>query len=157
MPNVANVASPKDFKRQFDEQSAAVVNVFTVIMMTFACVIAVGVVYNNARVSLSQRTRDLGNLRVLGFTKREIASILFGEQVVQVVLSVPPGAPLGTLDGGGDVLQCRPGGLSNAGRRFHTNVRFCRLGGQFCGLRQRPLLWRKLNQLDLIGVLKTRE
>lgn len=157
MPNVANVASPKDFKRQFDEQSAAVVNVFTVIMMTFACVIAVGVVYNNARVSLSQRTRDLGSLRVLGFTKREIASILFGEQAVQVVLSVPPGLLLGRWMAAAMFSSADPETYRMPVVVSVPTYVFAVLVASFAAFVSALLLWRKLNQLDLIGVLKTRE
>src|SRR5690606_27192518 len=62
---VVGVSSPHDLKKQFDEQSVAIMNIFTFIMTLFACIIAVGVIYNNARVALSQRSRDLASLRVL--------------------------------------------------------------------------------------------
>ena len=45
----------------------------------FASTIAFGVVYNAARISLSERSRELASLRVLGFTRAEISSILLGE------------------------------------------------------------------------------
>ena len=45
-----------------------------VIMVLLACTIAVGVVYNNARIALAMRTRDLASLRVLGFTRREVSA-----------------------------------------------------------------------------------
>jgi putative ABC transport system permease protein len=157
MPTVSSVASPRDFKKQFDEQSAAVVNTFTFIMMAFACVIAVGVVYNNARVSLSQRTRELGSLRVLGFNRREIASILFGEQAIQVVLSVPPGLLLGrwmahAMFSGADPETYRMPVVVSV----PTYV-FAVLVATFAAIVSALLLRRKLDQLDLIGVLKTRE
>jgi len=157
MPTVASVASPKDFKRQFDEQSAAVVNVFTIIMMVFACVIAIGVVYNNARVSLSQRTRDLGSLRVLGFTRREIAGILFGEQAIQVVLSVPPGLLLGRWMAGAMFANTDPETYRMTVVVSPPTYVFAVLVTALAAVVSALLLRRKLNQLDLIGVLKTRE
>ena len=157
MPIVANVASPRDFKRQFDEQSAAIVNLFTFIMMAFACIIAVGVVYNNARVSLSQRTRDLGSLRVLGFTKREIASILFGEQAVQVVLSVPPGLLFGRWMASAMFANSDPETYRMPVVVSVPTYVFAVLVTAFSAVISALLLRRKLDQLDLIGVLKTRE
>jgi len=54
------------------------------------------VVYNTARIALSERSRELGTLRVLGLTRREVAIILFGELVVIILLSIPIGLILGT-------------------------------------------------------------
>ena len=157
MPTVASVASPRDFKKQFDEQSAAVVNTFTFIMMAFACVIAIGVVYNNARVSLSQRTRELGSLRVLGFNRREIAGILFGEQAIQVVLSVPPGLLLGRWMASAMFANADPETYRMPVVVSVPTYVFAVLVTIFAATISALLLRRKLDQLDLIGVLKTRE
>ena len=51
----------------------------------FAALIAYGVVYNASRIILSERSRDLASLRVLGFTRREVSAILLGELAVIVV------------------------------------------------------------------------
>jgi putative ABC transport system permease protein len=61
----------------------------------FASVIAFGVVYNTARIALSERGRELASLRVLGFTKGEVAYILLGELAVFVVLALPVGSAIG--------------------------------------------------------------
>ena len=55
----------------------------------FAGIIAFGVVYNSARVSLSERERELASLRVLGFTRAEISLILLGELAVLTVAALP--------------------------------------------------------------------
>ena len=44
----------------------------------FACIITVAVVYNTARISLSERSHELASLRVLGFTRAEISIVLLG-------------------------------------------------------------------------------
>ncbi len=71
------------FKRSvlesFRETMAANMNLSILINLIFASVIAFGVVYNAARVSLSERSRELASLRVLGFTRAEISLILLGE------------------------------------------------------------------------------
>jgi putative ABC transport system permease protein len=61
----------------------------------FASLIAFGVIYNSARISLSERGRELASLRVLGFTKREVGTILAGEMAVLTLLSLPIGCLIG--------------------------------------------------------------
>ena len=62
---------------------------------TFACIIAVGVVYNAARIALSERGRELATLRVIGFTRGEISWVLLGELAVLTVAAIPLGLVLG--------------------------------------------------------------
>ncbi len=66
------------------------------INILFASFISFGVVYNTARIALSERSRELGTLRVLGLTRREVAYILFGELGVIILISIPIGLFLGT-------------------------------------------------------------
>ena len=61
----------------------------------FMSVIAFGVVYNSARVSLSERARELASLRVLGFTRGEISLILLGELALLTLLAMPLGTGIG--------------------------------------------------------------
>lgn len=61
----------------------------------FAIVIAAGVVYNTARITLSERDRDLATMRVLGFTKAEISMVLLGELGVLTIVSIPIGLLMG--------------------------------------------------------------
>ncbi len=74
----------------------------TAVLIFFACAIASGVVYNSARIALSERGRDLASLRVLGFTEREVAVALLGEQALLVALAIPLGCGwVGGFRGGG--------------------------------------------------------
>jgi putative ABC transport system permease protein len=129
----------------------------TIILTLFAATIAVGVVYNNARVSLSMRSRDLASLRVLGFTRGEISAVLLGELAVQVLLAIPIGLVLGTwmaegIMAGADPERYRlPVMISTQTYAFATAVTL------IAGLISALLVRRKLDHLDLIGVLKTRE
>jgi putative ABC transport system permease protein len=95
IPAVGGMALREGVLEQFQRQNTEILIVFTVILAIFASVIAVAVVYNNARVALSVRSRDLATLRVLGFTRREVSSILLLEQAAQVLLAIPPGLWLG--------------------------------------------------------------
>jgi putative ABC transport system permease protein len=59
-------------------------------------VVAFGVVYNNARISLAERGRELATLRVLGFSQREVGAVLVTELVVLALIAVPLGLLIGT-------------------------------------------------------------
>ena len=157
LPLVVGVSSPSDFKRQFDEQSAAMIGVFTFILTLFASIIAVGVVYNNARVALSQRTRDLGSLRVLGFSHREIASMLVGEQAVQVALAIPLGLLVGHWLANAMMTNVDPETYRLPVVVSAQTYLFAIAATLASALISALLLRRKLSKLDLIGVLKTRE
>ena len=61
----------------------------------FATVIAVGVVYNNARIALAERTWELASLRVLGFTRAEVSGLLLGEMAIGIAIALPLGMALG--------------------------------------------------------------
>jgi putative ABC transport system permease protein len=61
----------------------------------FAALIVLGVVYNSARISLSERARDLASLRVLGFRRGEVGFVLLGELALLVLLAIPVGSLLG--------------------------------------------------------------
>ena len=65
--------------------------------LLFSGVIAGGVVYNAARVSLSERSRELASLRVLGFTRGEISFILLGELASVTLMAIPIGMLLGYI------------------------------------------------------------
>jgi putative ABC transport system permease protein len=94
-PRVASVgikrAALDNFSRTLDETLFVLV-FFNVL---FAGTIAFGVVYNAARVSLSERARELASLRILGFTRREISGILLGELGVLTAAAIPAGFVFG--------------------------------------------------------------
>jgi len=120
-------------------------------------VIAIGVVYNNARVALSMRSRDLASLRVLGFTRREISAVLLGELAVQVLLAIPLGLWLGTLMAEGMMAMADPERYRMAAMVSSQTYAFSTAVILGAGLVSALLVRRKLDHLDLIAVLKTRE
>jgi putative ABC transport system permease protein len=123
----------------------------------FACVIAFGVVYNTARVALSERGRELASLRVLGLTRGEISSILLGELALLTCAAIPLGLFLGNrlaslvcwfMD---TELYRIPLIIEPATYAFSTTVVL--IAAVLSGL----LVRRRLDHLDLVAVLKTRE
>ena len=95
MPAVAGVALREMTLRNFRETMAQSMNLQIFFNVLFAGIIAFGVVYNSARVSLSERSHELASLRVLGFTRAEISLILLGELALLTVAALPVGALIG--------------------------------------------------------------
>lgn len=88
---VEAVAIRTSLLRTFDEKISGLINISAIILTGFGIVIAFGVVYNAARVTYQERAWELATLRILGFTRREILSVLFGELAVVVAIAVPLG------------------------------------------------------------------
>src|SRR5690606_21055131 len=100
-PRIASIASQDRIIQAFLETSAQSMLTFTYILSLFAGVIAFEVVYNIARIALAERDRELASLRVLGFTRGEVAYILLGELAVLTLLGIPLGFVLGAAAAAG--------------------------------------------------------
>jgi putative ABC transport system permease protein len=94
-PAVAAIDERRIAIRNFYDSMAETILTFTLITTAFGVIITVGVVYSSARVALSERSRDLASLRVLGFTTAEVGYLLLGELALLTVLAVPLGFALG--------------------------------------------------------------
>jgi putative ABC transport system permease protein len=157
MPQVVGVNRRRDMIDSFEKQSGTMLLTMAFIMSLFAATITVGVVYNNARVALSLRSRDLASLRVLGFHQSEVSAVLLGEMAVQVLAALPLGLWLGThlvaaLAATVDPETYRlPVTLTAKSYAFAATVALA------AAIASALLVRRKVDRLDLIAVLKTRE
>ena len=156
-PRVASMVSQERVIAAFTEAYERSMLTFTFILSLFAGVIAFGVVYNSARIALSERDRELASLRVLGLTRGEISFILLGELAVLVLLAIPVGLGLGALASAW-VVQATTTDLYQfplvLGRRtFGLAAAIVVTAALISALMVR----RQLDRLDLVGVLKTRE
>lgn len=95
LPAVAGVRMRRAALASFEETLAQSLTVFTSVLVTFACILAFAVVYNAGRIALSERGRELASLRVLGFTQAEISAMLLGEQLLLTAAAIPIGFGLG--------------------------------------------------------------
>lgn len=95
MPRVVGTVVREDEIRNFYETQAEVMLFFTFIATILAATIAFGVVYNNARIALSERRRELASLRVLGYTRTEISFIFLGELAILTLTAIPLGFVIG--------------------------------------------------------------
>lgn len=156
-PAVAGVGLPSVALNSFNETFGKTIGTFTFILVLFASVIVFGVVYNGARISLSERGRELASLRVLGFTQKEISIILLGEQAVLTILAIPFGYFFGIIISmlvnnmvDAEIMRLP---LVFSVRTFVISFVVTILSAIVSGL---LVAWRVRN-LDLIEVLKTRE
>jgi putative ABC transport system permease protein len=125
--------------------------------VAFAVIIAFGVVYNSARISLSERARELASLRVLGFTRGEVSAILLGELGVLTALAMPLGLALGYGYVALSVLA-----LDTETHRFPLIIRpatyaFAVVVPALAALASGLVVRRRIRRLDLVAVLKSRE
>ena len=157
LPHVVGITRRQAIIDQFREQSGRSMTAMTLILTVFAIVIAVGVVYNNARVALSVRARDLASLRVLGFTRGEISAVLLGELAVQLLLAIPIGLWLGTALAEAMMSTADPERYRLAATISPSTYAFATVVALGAGIASALIVRRRLDRLDLIGVLKTRE
>ena len=157
MPRIAGIVVRDSAIRSFYRTMDETILYFSFVSALLGGFIAFGVVYNSARIALSERDRELASLRVLGFTHPEVAYILLGELGIATLLALPLGFLFGRLLCGylsqafrSDLyrvpLILEPGTYAFAAAVVLASAVFSAL-----------MLWRKLRTLDLIGVLKTRE
>jgi putative ABC transport system permease protein len=157
IPAVAGVALLDAAVQNFRETMAASMNMQIFFNVMFAAIIAFGVVYNSARISLSERARELASLRVLGFTRTEISLILLGELAIVTVAALPLGAFIGYLLG--ELIMTA---FKNEVYRLSFTITPATAAWSFLVVIAAALVSglavrRRLDRLDLVAVLKTRE
>ena len=157
LPQVAGVTIQRFALESYRRTMAENVLRMKAINVFFAGVVALGVVYNSARITLAERSRELASLRVLGFTRGETARILFGELTVIVLLAIPLGCFIGYLFAG--MLSAS---LSTEVHRFPLLVRretyfFATAVTIVASLLSGWTVRHRLFRLDLVAVLKARD
>lgn len=157
LPRVAGAFSKATMLRNMQEISARNVLIMSSILTAFAAVIAVGVVYNNARIALAERSWELASLRVLGFTRGEVSLLLLGELALGIAIALPAGMLLGR-------------GLTEAVVRLMVSDQFLfpvviqprtYAWAAICvvaaGIASAMVVRRRIDRLDMVAALKTRE
>ena len=94
-PRAASISVKAATLRSFRQTIAENLLRMRTFTVLFAAVIAVGVVYNSARIAFSERSRELATLRVVGFTRGEVSLILLGELALLTLAAIPMGLVLG--------------------------------------------------------------
>lgn len=156
-PGVAGVSVKSAAIESFNETIAENQLRMQGVILVFACVIAFGVVFNTARISLAERSREFATLRVIGFTRHEVSRILLWELSILTLLSIPMGIALGygfcyaMVKGFESELFRIPLVISP------QTIGFAILVTVAAALVSGLTVQRQVNRLDLIGVLKSQE
>jgi putative ABC transport system permease protein len=95
-PRLAGCVIKDSLRDGFRKTTAESIGLLQKIYMLFATIVAFGIIYNSARISLSERARELATLRVLGFTRGEVGAVLVGELVLLTLAALPFGLVLGS-------------------------------------------------------------
>ncbi|OSZ73987.1 ABC transporter permease [Hydrogenophaga sp. IBVHS1] len=141
----------------FNETTSRNMGVFSGILTLFAIAMAVGIVYNAARITLSERAWELASLRVLGMTRAEVSVLLLAQLGAELLLALPLGALTGwalasllmrlmSSDNIDFPVVIEPSTYASAALIVLA-----------AGLASAFLVRRQIDRLDLIAVLKVRE
>jgi putative ABC transport system permease protein len=157
VPAVGGVSSPSQMLETFERQLADSLFIGIFFMVGFSGVIAVAVVYNGARIALSERQRELASLRVLGFSRNEVTRLLLGEQALVTFAAIPFGCLLGY-----GLAAALVAGLDTEAYRIPLVVSVWTYvwAGAVTTAAAFGSGWivrRQLDQMDIVSVLKTRE
>jgi putative ABC transport system permease protein len=157
VPAVASCMMRRAQGELFERVIAQSMGVMRTIEIIMAAIIAFAVVYNNARIALAERSRELASLRVLGFSRGEVARILLGEMLVTTGVAIPLGLLLGYGMAAGIVgayatdLMRIP--LFVSGATYAVAALTVATSAALSAL----IVRRRIDDLDLVGVLKTRD
>ena len=156
-PRVLGMVANKTAIQSFYATIGEFILFYNLVATVLAGAIGFGVVYNSARIALSERGRELASLRVLGFTRGEIAYILLGELALLTLAAIPVGFLVGVGLVGILVVAFQSElyrlPLILTPENYAMGASVVIVSALLSGL----LLWRRLGRLDLVAVLKTRE
>jgi putative ABC transport system permease protein len=156
-PRVSWVVVKESLRANFRKTTAASIGLIQSIYLTFATIVAFGVVYNNARISLAERGRELATLRVIGFSQGEVGGVLVTELVILALIAVPLGLAFGTALATG-ILRA----VNTETVRLPTiftlhNYAFAVLVVTVASTLSALVVLRTLKNLDLVSALKAPE
>lgn len=156
-PRIAITLVKQDQLESFRSTTGQSIGILRRLYLVLAVVVAFGVVYNSARIALSERSRDLATLRVIGFTQREVAGVLLGELLLLILTALPAG-----LFFGKGLATFIIASVSTETIRMplvisvHTyTMAVLVVGAASCA--SFMVVGRMLRKLDMVGVLKARD
>jgi len=156
-PRIATFTITRDARISFEKTTGEMMGTVQAIYFGFAVIVAFGVVYNGARIALSERSRDLATLRVMGFTHGEVATVLIGELALLTLLAIPVGLFIGSQLANLIVQVSSTESvrlpLILTPQTYATATLIVLLSSGFSF----AVVSRRIRNLDLLGVLKARE
>ncbi|HSP43967.1 MAG TPA: FtsX-like permease family protein, partial [Luteolibacter sp.] len=156
-PRAAFVMVKRDQLAAFRETTGRSIGIIRKLYFVLATIVAFGVVYNSARIALSERSRELATLRVVGFSVPEVRGVLVGELAVLVLLALP----VGLLFGRGLALLIMSSFSTETVRLpiliNDSTYAIAVVVVLTAAITSFAVVSRMLAKLDLVGVLKARD
>jgi len=156
MTGVASVLSQQKALENFNKNLDAMLYTISV-MVTFAVILGFAIVYNSTVISLTERHRELALLRVMGMTRQEVSILLFNETLVQAVLGIILGLPLGYLMANGLAKAVSTDLFSFQAVIYPMTYVYSAIGGCVFIIIAHLFAQRGVKRLDLVEVLKDRD
>ncbi|MFM8618745.1 MAG: ABC transporter permease [Opitutaceae bacterium] len=138
----------------FRKTTAESIGLLQKIYSFFATVVAFGIIYNSARISLSERARELATLRVLGFTRGEVGAVLVGELVILTLVALPLGLVIGSVFAAGIITTVNTETVRLPLVLTPANYAFAVLVVAVASALSAVFAARKLAEIDLVSALK---
>lgn len=156
-PRAAIVMVKRDQLAAFRETTGKSIGIIRTLYFVLATIVAFGVVYNSARIALSERSRELATLRVVGFRLAEVRGVLVGELAILVLVALP----FGLLFGRGLALFIMSSFSTETVRLpiviQSSTYSIAILVVLTASVLSFTLVSRMLGKLDMVGVLKARD
>lgn len=156
-PSIASLMVKNATRQSFRQSTAEMIGLIQRLYFAFAIIVSFGVVYNSARIALSERGRELATLRVVGFSHREVAAVLISELSILTLIALPAGLLIGSglanliIQTASTETVRLP--LVLTAKSYATAVLIVLSSSSLSF----ALVSRGLQQLDLLGVLKSRD
>lgn len=157
IPRISWVGIKKSLRENFRATTAASINLIQRIYLVFAIVVAFGVVYNNARIALAERARELATLRVIGFSEREVGAVLITELTILALIALPLGLLLGTGFATGIVSAVNTETVRLPVIFTLHNYAFATMIVTLASAISALIVLRRLKELNLVSALKAPE
>lgn len=157
IPRVSWVAIKNSLRENFRTTTAASIGLFQKIYLVLAIIVSFGVVYNNARISLAERARELATLRVIGFSRREVGAVLLTELSLLAAIALPIGLVIGTGFATAIINAVNTETVRVPVIVTSANYAFAALAVLVASTGSAVLVLRRLNQINLVSALKAPE
>jgi putative ABC transport system permease protein len=157
VPRISWIAIKETMRTSFRETTAQMMGMLTTLYLSMAVIVSFGVIYNNARISLAERARELATLRVVGMTQREVGAVIVTELTILALTAVPLGLLLGT-----GIATVIISSVNTETVRLPLvftpyTYTFALIVVAIASVLSALVVLRKLKHLDLIGALKAPE
>ncbi|MDQ5980883.1 MAG: putative transport system permease protein, partial [Verrucomicrobiota bacterium] len=157
VPRISWISVKESMRQSFRQTTAQMMGMLTTLYLSMAVIVAFGVIYNNARISLAERARELATLRVVGMTQREVGAVIVTELSLLALLAVPIGLLLGTGISTAIIQSVNTETVRLPLVFTPFTYTFALIVVALASTLSAFVVLRKLKHLDLIGALKAPE